>query len=216
MLNVLRCQLTYQGQVVTNAETQFNKSLRPQKPEGSLGRTAQDVHLDSHSSWTMKPQRTSFNTLYNWGHKTPTQSKRRKDRKEKIKESWPRIHTIHSVTQGYLNMNKLKVFKSCFFPKNYSLLHKNISYTLLHHIRPILILQYVRFVDMRMIASHTYFDPGQVAQKLWTDLAVSVINRQLFSSWQLIWVKSLFFLAWTTHLKLTKLLLATINNYLSM
>ena len=33
---------------MTNAEARFNKSLRPRKPEGSLGRTAQDVHLDSH------------------------------------------------------------------------------------------------------------------------------------------------------------------------
>ena len=36
MLNVLRCQLTHQGQVVTNAEARFNNSLRPRKPEGSL------------------------------------------------------------------------------------------------------------------------------------------------------------------------------------
>ena len=50
MLNVLRCRLTYYGQVVTNAEARFNNSLRPRKPEGSLGRTAQDVHLDSHTS----------------------------------------------------------------------------------------------------------------------------------------------------------------------
>ena len=35
---------------MTNAEAQFNKSLRPRKPEGSLGRTAQDVHLDSHTA----------------------------------------------------------------------------------------------------------------------------------------------------------------------
>ena len=35
---------------MTNAEAWFNKSLRPQKPEGSLGRTAQDVHLDSHTA----------------------------------------------------------------------------------------------------------------------------------------------------------------------
>ena len=28
----------------------FNKSLRPRKPEGSLGRTTQDVHIDSHTS----------------------------------------------------------------------------------------------------------------------------------------------------------------------
>ena len=50
LLNVLRCQLTYLGQVMTNAEAQFNKSLRPRKPEGSLGQTAQDVHLDSHTA----------------------------------------------------------------------------------------------------------------------------------------------------------------------
>ena len=35
---------------MTNAEARFSKSLRPQKPEGSLGRTAQDVHLDSHTA----------------------------------------------------------------------------------------------------------------------------------------------------------------------
>ena len=50
MLNVLRCHLTYYGQVVTNAEARFNNSLRPRKPEGSLGWTAQDVHLDSHTA----------------------------------------------------------------------------------------------------------------------------------------------------------------------
>ena len=35
---------------MTNAEVRFNNSLRPQKPEGSLGRTAQDGHLDSHTA----------------------------------------------------------------------------------------------------------------------------------------------------------------------
>ena len=35
---------------MTNAEARFNKSLRPQKPEGSLGRTAQDGHLDFHTA----------------------------------------------------------------------------------------------------------------------------------------------------------------------
>ena len=57
LLSVLRCQLTYEGQVVTNAEARLNKSLRPRKPEGSLGRTAQDVHLDSHTTpelWIIK------------------------------------------------------------------------------------------------------------------------------------------------------------------
>ena len=50
MLNVLRCQLTYSGQVVTNAEAWFNIALRPRKPEGSVGRTALDGHLDSHTA----------------------------------------------------------------------------------------------------------------------------------------------------------------------
>ena len=35
---------------MTNAEARFNNSLRPRKPEGSLGRTAQDVRLDSHTA----------------------------------------------------------------------------------------------------------------------------------------------------------------------
>ena len=34
---------------MTNAETWFNIALSPRKPEGSLGRTAQDGHLDSHT-----------------------------------------------------------------------------------------------------------------------------------------------------------------------
>ena len=43
---------------MTNAEAWFNKSLRPRKPEGSLGLTAQDVHLDSHTApelWLCSP-----------------------------------------------------------------------------------------------------------------------------------------------------------------
>ena len=35
---------------MTNAEARFYNSLRPRKPEGSLGRTAQDVHLDCHTA----------------------------------------------------------------------------------------------------------------------------------------------------------------------
>ena len=42
--------MTYQGQVVTNAEAWFNNSLHPRKPEGLLGWTAQDGHLDSHTA----------------------------------------------------------------------------------------------------------------------------------------------------------------------
>ena len=35
---------------MTSAEARFSNSLRPRKPEGSLGRTAQDGHLDSHTA----------------------------------------------------------------------------------------------------------------------------------------------------------------------
>ena len=38
---------------MTNAEAGFNNSLRPRKPEGSLGRTAQDVHLDSETAFML-------------------------------------------------------------------------------------------------------------------------------------------------------------------
>ena len=43
MLNVLRCPSWHirDKSVVTNAEARFDNSLRPRKPEGSLGRTAQ-------------------------------------------------------------------------------------------------------------------------------------------------------------------------------
>ena len=40
---------------MTNAEAWFSIALRPRTPEGSLGRTAQDGHLDSHTApelWT--------------------------------------------------------------------------------------------------------------------------------------------------------------------
>ena len=35
---------------MTNAEAWFNVALRPQKPQGSLGRKAQDGHLDFHTA----------------------------------------------------------------------------------------------------------------------------------------------------------------------
>ena len=49
---------------MTNAEARFNKSLRPWKPEGSLGRTAQDVHLDSHTAPELCLNESQYSTLY--------------------------------------------------------------------------------------------------------------------------------------------------------
>ena len=50
LLNVLGCRLTYQGQAETSAEAWLSIALRPRKPEGSFGRTAQDGHLESHTA----------------------------------------------------------------------------------------------------------------------------------------------------------------------
>ena len=43
-------------------------------------------------------QRTSFKTLDNWGYKIPNQSKKRKDRKEKLKGHGPK-HVYNTL--GY-------------------------------------------------------------------------------------------------------------------
>ena len=54
---------------MTNAEAWFNKSLRPRKPEGSLGRTAQDGHLDSHTApelWGLIIRQVCFYTGVVW------------------------------------------------------------------------------------------------------------------------------------------------------
>ena len=67
------------GQAVTNAEAWFNIALRPRKPECSLGRTAQDGHLDSHTApelWhmsTFSPVR--FYVLKRYGNTVRTISK---------------------------------------------------------------------------------------------------------------------------------------------
>ena len=63
---------------MTNAEARCNKSLRPRKPEGSLGRTAQDVHLDSHTApelCTETGQARSFIPHRATGRQRPTGEK---------------------------------------------------------------------------------------------------------------------------------------------
>ena len=64
LLNVLGCRFTYWGQTKTNAWAWFSKSLRPRKPEGSLGRTAQDVHLDSHTVPELCRTKNSAREIY--------------------------------------------------------------------------------------------------------------------------------------------------------
>ena len=53
---------------MTNAEARFNNSSRPRKPEGSLGRTAQDGHLDSHTA----PGAGLMNTAINYASGKPS------------------------------------------------------------------------------------------------------------------------------------------------
>ena len=48
---------------MTNAEARCSKSLRPRKPEGSLGRTAQDGHLDSHTAPELCAETVQSETL---------------------------------------------------------------------------------------------------------------------------------------------------------
>ena len=91
MLNVLRCPLAYLGQAVTSAEAWFNIALRPRKPEGSLGRIAQDGHLDSHTApelwkgqqltWCFTPSQPL--RLYQGEKKKGGGNKRRRKKEEK-------------------------------------------------------------------------------------------------------------------------------------
>ena len=97
---------------MTNAEARCNKSLRPRKPEGSLGRTAQDVHLDSHTAPELRPS-TQVLTLDNWGHKSPTSQKRIKDRKERLKGHGPK-HVYNTLGYSYFPQ-KLARRKELYF-----------------------------------------------------------------------------------------------------
>ena len=51
---------------MTSAEAWFSNSLRPRKPEGSLGRTAQDGHLDSHTAPELWRGRLEGGRLYTY------------------------------------------------------------------------------------------------------------------------------------------------------
>jgi len=91
---------------VTSAEARCNKSLRPRKPEGSLGRTAQDVHLDSHTApelWPGLPaQHTTFNTLDNWAIKLPPNQKGKGPERKGYRVMARNMYTINTLGYIYL------------------------------------------------------------------------------------------------------------------
>ena len=119
LLNVLRCQLTYQGQVVTNAEAWFNNSLRPRKPEGSLGTDSPGRPPPlSHSSWTMQGTQlthwhyNSRSTINYHGHSLEEMiTKKGTLRSSGICQRCPFLHprspvqnidySIHPITRNY-------------------------------------------------------------------------------------------------------------------
>ena len=52
---------------MSSAEARFSNSLRPRKPEGSLGRTAQNGHLDSHTApelWAILHEWLAFYSVF--------------------------------------------------------------------------------------------------------------------------------------------------------
>ena len=73
---------------MTKAEAWFNNSLRPRKPEGSLGRTAQDGHVDSHTTPELcvlaSASRADVTVMADWELK-----KKKKERKKKVFFSFP-------------------------------------------------------------------------------------------------------------------------------
>ena len=85
--------------ITFNYTTRKQCRLSPEMNTGHNSRQTTCLCRDTGVEGMLPAQRTSFNTLDNRGHKTPTQSKKRKDdRKEKVKQSWPWTHTMHSVT----------------------------------------------------------------------------------------------------------------------
>ena len=85
-------------------------------PEMNTGRSSKQTTClcrDTGGKGTLRAQRTGFNTLDNWGHKTPTQSKRKRNGKERVKGSWPET----SIQYTWLH---IYIFKKLRNNKNHS------------------------------------------------------------------------------------------------
>ena len=121
---------------MTSTEAWFNRALCPRKPEGSLGRTAQDGHLDSHTvpdlclrpdsssssyhndsktaiqTTTMIPTLSSSNTWSNtWLREQltnqPGQSKRKEKRGINTQLSWQTVASVGPPKTHHQDRNQL-------------------------------------------------------------------------------------------------------------
>ena len=104
-----------------NAEARFNNSLRSRKPEGSLGRTAQDGHLDSHTApelwwcrlWCISmdtdhedPRRSNWISISNWISTS----------RQPHRVTWGRSTTYHfSRTPFWGDLSLALSFYFCFY-----------------------------------------------------------------------------------------------------
>ena len=72
---------------------------------------------DTCGKGTLPAQCTGFNTLDNWGHKKPTQSKRKRTGKKSLKGHGPE-HVYNTL--GYTNKTKTKKKKTCDWTSDWS------------------------------------------------------------------------------------------------
>ena len=71
------------------------------EPATFQSRVRRSNHWAIPAPWTRRAQLTSFNTLDNWGHKTPTQSKRKRTGKKRLKGHGPE-HTQYTRLQFHI------------------------------------------------------------------------------------------------------------------
>ena len=112
-------------------------ALRPQKRGGLLGTGTgrRGTERKSEGSMTRRAQRTTFNTLDNWGHKTPTQSKRKRTEKNRFPSLIRLMVSVDVKHHFYLLKNRLKGHST-----------KHIQYTRLHVHSEIVIIPLLSFI----------------------------------------------------------------------
>ena len=105
--------------------TQITRMSIERDEHMNTGRTSKQITClcrDTEGKGTLPAQRTGFNTLENYGHKIPTQTKRIKYKKEKIKGTWPgiciqytrlHVHTCISLRVQSLSETGKMTTKSC-------------------------------------------------------------------------------------------------------